>query len=427
LFVRDSWLEVKLKNDTAADTLFHAIAVYRSTNDILKISQTLVAEGVKSIPAGKDGRLNVFFKIDDQGAAPDADSTVTLYLLGKTPTGTYYISQQDVQWTDPRPEIVAQSGGHLFSLRMVSTTSQPATATHSLPYPIRSHLAVQTQNLTYYGALSVDNPFTQPIAVTVTQPLLVNSRPLDISGGKVTPEGIMWTAVISPLTTMHLTHTFAYDGQAGNALAMPAARLQISDPAHTRVATLTSNVMSFEPLAPLTGVGQLPSRIIDQPSLTMPITLTNRSTRDVAGVLDVEVFDIQGTSVYSATQRVAVPGARQSVVPLTLPAPTANGSYLLQVVVESDGGREEILTIPIIRTNADASALMPTLSQTPVSVGSTSDATATLSSNPASTPASGSATNASGAVGMPPGLIIGALLTAIVAVLGIVIVWRRRR
>jgi len=332
---RSSYSEIDVSNSTSYDTVYQVIANYGNTGFLGTSYQPLVGEGARAIPGSGSDTVRVYYKQDDEGASPDEGSTIEMDMLGSTDTGTYHVTHVGTTWTPAR---VTASG-------VLQVTTQAQAEAPTIPYPIRTRMTVNEDDLTYTPYIWVDNPFTQTVVITLTQPLPADVQVVDANGGSTVGNSLRWQRIISPDHTVEITHLVRYLGEAGQAVNYPEPQLEMTDLGATAYVTFTGEVETFISQPPLSAVGTPPAEIVQGETVTIPITVTNRlADQTASGTVRLNLIDFEAeTEVYSDTQEVSVPAAASQVVELRLDtANVSEGDYLLLAVVESNGGQEEV-------------------------------------------------------------------------------------
>jgi hypothetical protein len=335
---QSSYTEVDLSNPTNYDTAYQAIAEYGKTGFLGTGYQSLVSEGAQAIPGGSSDAVRVYYKQDDKGASPDEESVIGLDLLGSTDTGTYHILHENVTWSPMR--VTASGDVHL----MMQTQQQDAPA---IPYPIRTRVVGREDTLTYTPYIWVDNPFTHSVTITLTQPLPAGVEVLDDNNGTAKLNTLRWQQIISPQTTVVITHLIRYQGEAGRAVQYPDPELEMASLTSTDSVTFTGKGETFTSQPPLDATGDPPLAIYRGESVTIPLTVTNRMSDSVAsGTVTLRVVDFEAEmEVYSATTRVTVEAGDDALVEMRLDATDIpSGDHLLTAVVMSNGGQEEVFS-----------------------------------------------------------------------------------
>jgi hypothetical protein len=339
-----AYSEVDISNLSSYATVYQGIADYKSTGILGWNYELLVSEGVKSIPGGDSDLLRIYYKRDDQGVSPDEVQTypvateasaINVTLLGSTDTGTYYVTNVGNTWVPIRVET---SGAVRASLE----NHQTAT---TIPYPIRTRLTAQDDNLIYYSYIWVDNPFTQTVNITLTQALPADVEIVSSDAVSTSEDALVWHQALEPQTTVEITHTFRYQGAAGRTVEYPEPQLTMTNISATTQLTFTGETESFTSLPPLTGESIPPAQVTKGEIVSVPITLTNRlTTETVSGTVQLELIDfIAETHIYSDTRSVSlVGGAEQSISFTFQTSDITPRNYLLAASVTSNGGKEEI-------------------------------------------------------------------------------------
>lgn len=330
-----SYSEVNVSNSTSYDTVYQIIAKYGRTGFLGTSYQPLVSEGARAIPGGGSDTVLVYYKQDDEGASPDADSAIELDVLGSTDTGTYHIVHDGTTWQDPVR--VSPSGGSWI-------TTQDQADAPTISYPLRSRIAVDEDALTYTPYIWADNPFTETVVITLTQPLLADIQVIDANGGAMVENSLRWQRTITPGHTVEITHLVRYLGSAGQVVSYPEPLLEMVNVEATAYVTFTGKADIFISQPPLSAVGIPPAEIVQGKSVTIPITVTNRLVDEAAsGTVQLNLIDfVAETEVYSDTQAVSVPAGGSQLANLVVDTiGLSEGDYLLAAVVESNGGQEE--------------------------------------------------------------------------------------
>ena len=254
-------------------------------------------------------------------------------MLGSTDTGTYHVVHHGIIWVPtPVPDSCA--------FRVTQAQADVPT----IPYPIRTRMIVNEDDLTYTPYIWVDNPFTQTVVITLTQPLPADVQVVDANGGNTVGNSLRWQRVISPQITVEITHLIRYLGQVGQVMHYPEPQLEMADLGATAHVTFTGKADTFISQPPLGAEGTPPAEIVQGRSVTIPITVTNRSINSAAsGTVRLSLLDFKTeTEVYSDVRDVTVSAGGSRVVELRLDtANVSEGDYLLTVTVESNGGQEQ--------------------------------------------------------------------------------------
>lgn len=415
---KGSYTDVSISNTTPFDIVYHVLADY-GNGEIFGGYQgeylPLLAEGSATISAGQTGTVRLSYKQRDEIAPPTVDSAINVNILGSTDTGTYFVFNTNTNW--PGPTIQARGPGGTFSAFSVNEQSAPSVADRVISYPLRARIDIQTNPLIYIPTLSVDNPFTQTVTVNVVQPLPAGVQVVDANGGMVENQRISWSRTISPETTVEFSYRVRYTGSSGQILALPPAQLKMSD-GTGQSASFTSEEVRVPVQAPLLGVGVPPGMFLEQPSTTIPITITNRVDTGTRGIIRLQLSTLDGTEVYSTSHDVTLPGLSSASFALPLQAPAQAGTYLLHAMVESAGTTSDIFTTYLYQSKP---ILQPTVSPqeeeiSPTMVSPTiSTATPTPSQDSSLSGASWRQFVLGGVLAMTIILLIGGLL------------WRKRR
>jgi len=333
---RSSYSEVNVSSSASYDTVYQVIANYGKTGFLGMSYQPLVSEGARAIAGGGSDTVHVYYKQDDEGASPDEGSAIEMDLLGSTNTGTYHVVHDGTIWQNPIRVTVSVLAQFIL---------QDQADAPTIPYPIRSRIAVDEDALTYTPYIWVDNPFTQTVAITLTQPLPADVQVVDANGGTTVGSSLNWQRTISPAHTVEITHLVRYLGNAGETVSYPEPTLEMANLEATAYVTFTGEAETFVSQPPLSAAGTPPAEIVQGETATIPITVTNRLVDEAAsGTVRLRLVDFEAeTEAYSDTQDVSVPAGGSQGVELRLD--TANisaGVYLLAAVVESNGGQEEV-------------------------------------------------------------------------------------
>ncbi len=334
---RSAYSEVKLHNRTTFNTDLQVIADYGNTGLMGTSYQPLYQEGFTSVAGGQDGLASVRYNIDGYGASPDKNSNIPLSVLGSTDTGTYFVQNDGTTWDPIRVSDTLQAAASGSR-----PTAQQAEDAPTIAYPIRSAVEVRDDSLSYVPHLWIDNPFTETLAVTITQPLPTDVQILNANGGVQVGNNLTWSRTIPPQASVEITHIVAFGGQAGAMIEYPGARLEMSDA--TASAMFTSNASDFRTLTPLVGEARPPRRVLVNEEVDVPITITNRSGVPVPGAIRLTLKRTDGTLVHEESAEVLVPALDTVVRLLAFNVPPEEGLYVLHASVESGGGIYEILT-----------------------------------------------------------------------------------
>jgi hypothetical protein len=296
--------------------------------------QPLVEEAANAIPGSSSDTIRVYYKRDDQGISPDEESNIEMDLLGSTDTGTYHVTHDGTTWS-PRRAIVSDAA-------QLAAQAHPEAQT--IPYPIRTRITTDEDNLTYTPYAWVDNPFTKTVVVTLTQSLPADAQVVEAGNGTTAGNAIRWQRTISPQATVEITHVVCYQGEAGQNVDYPEPQLEMTDLGATAHVTFTGEAETFLSQPPLSAPNTPPVEIRQGDAVTIPITVTNRSPDEPAsGSVLLSLIDLdEATEVYSYTEDASVLAGESQVVELQLDtASVPGGDYLIGAVVNSNGGEEE--------------------------------------------------------------------------------------
>lgn len=331
---RSAHSDLEIENTSTYPAVYQVLADYGKTGFLGTSYEPLVSEGVRNISGGDTDILRVYYKQDDAGVSPDADSAIEVKVLGSTDTGTYYVTNAGTTWEPTR-----------VTAPTTQATLKNQEDALAIPYPIRTRIAVNQDNLTYVSSIWIDNPFTQTVQITLTQQIPANVQIVDANTGNVSDDTLNWYTSLDPQTTQEITHTFVYQGSAGQNITYPEPILTMTDLSATAQVTFSGETEPFRILPPLSGVGIPPTKTIRGDSISIPITVTNRLvTQIVSGTVRLELVDfINGIEINSAAYPVTLAGGTQQTLTMELDTSTiVEGDYLLTVYVESNGGKEEI-------------------------------------------------------------------------------------
>ena len=333
---RSAYSDLEIENTSTYPAVYQVLADYGKTGFLGTSYEPLVSEGVESIPGSDTDVLRVYYKQDDVGVSPDAESAIEMKVLGSTDTGTYYVTSAGTTWEPTRVTALT-----------TRATLQNQEDALTIPYPIRTRIAVDQENLTYVSSIWIDNPFTQTVDITLTQQIPANVQIVDANTGNVSDDTLNWYTSLDPQTTREITHTFEYQGSAGQNINHPEPLLTMTDLSATAQVTFSGETEPFRILPPLSGVGIPPARTIRGDSISIPITVTNRlASQIISGTVRLELVDfINGIEIYSDAYPVTLAGGTQQTLTMELDTSAiVEGDYLLSTYVESNGGTEEIFT-----------------------------------------------------------------------------------
>lgn len=207
-------------------------------------------------------------------------------LLGSTDTGTYHVTHDGTIWQNPMR--VTASVALQFTL-------QDQADAQTIPYPIRSRIAVDEDALTYTPYIWVDNPFTQTVAITLTQPLPADVQVIDANGGTLAGSSLRWQRTVTPDHTVEITHLVRYLGSAGQTVDYPEPMLEMANLEATAYVTFTGEAEIFISQPPLSAVGIPPAEVVKGETVSIPITVTNRLASEVAsGTVWLSLVDLGG-------------------------------------------------------------------------------------------------------------------------------------
>jgi Tol biopolymer transport system component len=329
-FERSAHTEIDVSNPTLYDTDYQVVSSYWKTGFLGTSNHLMVEEGVKVIPGSGSGTILVSYKQDDEGVAPDEGSTIEMELLGSTDTGTYYVTHESTSWVPTR--ITSSDAQQLASLA--------ADDAPTVPYPIRTRVTMNQDSMTYTPYAWVDNPFTQTVGITLTQPLPVDILVVDANGGEVVGDSLRWHRVISPQSTVVFTHAVRYIGDGGQVVQYSEPQLEMVNLEGTAYATFTGEVEEFVSLSPLSAVGTPPNKIVQGERVTVPITVTNHlATLESSGTVGLSLIDfISDVEIYSDTQKIIVPAGGSQIVNLVIDTHNiAPADYLLVAHIKAGG------------------------------------------------------------------------------------------
>ncbi|MGD9100590.1 MAG: hypothetical protein PVF45_08915, partial [Anaerolineae bacterium] len=329
-----AYSEIRINNFSAHTTTFQVFVSYTSGEH-----DWLVSEDAVNIGPWDFGDVEVSYKKDDLGYAPSVGSVMRFDMLGTTDTGTYLVEPQDLPPLTWEPEKKNRFGTPL----PVSTKARADVTV--IPYPLRTRMTVQEEDLTYTPYVWVDNPFTQTMSITLTQPLPAGVAVVGGNGGSVIGSSLRWHQTIGPTATVGITHSVQYLGGAGELVTYPEPLVEMTDLTGTTYLTFTGETEDLTSQPPLAGVGIPPLEIEQGVSVTFPITITNRASREATGTVQVSVVDyIAEVTVYVYSQDVSVPARGSQVVDVILVDTIPGGDYLQVAIVESDGAQEKVFT-----------------------------------------------------------------------------------
>ncbi len=174
---------------------------------------------------------------------------------------------------------------------------------------------------------------------------LITDKIIDLNGEEESEDALLWHLALSPGITAELTHTFHYQGSAGQTIQYPEPQLTMTNLDATESVTFTGETEFLPILPPLTGVGIPPAKVIQGTTVHIPVTVTNRlQTQTASGTVRLQLIDfIDQTQPYEDTSEVMLVAGEDQNLTFTLDtANIAEGTYLLMSVVESNEGEEEI-------------------------------------------------------------------------------------
>jgi hypothetical protein len=132
----------------------------------------------------------------------------------------------------------------------------------------------------------------------------------------------------------------SYTGLSGMAINYPAAELVMIDGENT--VTFEGYETSFTTMTPLVGEAQSPFKMMVNESRTILITISNRSPQSIDGTLRVLITDVNGVQQYQTYRNLTVSGSGDLSTTMEVKAPGNEGYYILNIYVESNGGRYDI-------------------------------------------------------------------------------------
>jgi hypothetical protein len=274
----------------------------------------------------------VHYLQDWEGQSPDEDSWITIDVLGTTDTGTYFLDRESTSWL---PERVSYDGMTILAPTIRGVQAEIPT----LRNPVRTSLLSPQTSLLHTAMLWLENPFTQTVGVTVTQPLVAALEVIDPGSGSVGDSAITWQSSLEPGASTVLTCSLQYQGNSGLQIELEGAYMEVTDLSTTEYITFTSNPTILTSKTPLVGSGNPIIELTVGEEASIPITITNLSDlQSVAGSVRLAVVAADGGVVYAAEVPVVMPPLGQQVLSLPLTLDVQPTWYVVRASVESNDG-----------------------------------------------------------------------------------------
>lgn len=327
-FEDGSYSEVDLLNTGTERTVYQLLTEYSYFDRLLGLPWAyvpLVEEDIIVLSPGETATVRVDYKDQELGGSPDEGSNLSVNVLARNESGTFFIDFDGSEW---HPRRVSSSPR--IPLSPVDT-ELPGIAN-----PLDLYVTAADAADTFEARFWIANPFTTTITTTITQTLPAAAILVD-TDGTVNGSTVAWQHTIAATDLVSATITFQYPAVPGAELQLPAAEMSFVEPNSGEVAVTTSNVPTF--------VKPLPVDIRSEPAVTsfavdatMPVTVTNLTGADVAGTLKLRVLDDGAAILYEEERLFGLDALGTSQIAFDLPGQLRPGWHRVELWVEIAGG-----------------------------------------------------------------------------------------
>ncbi|MBK8129372.1 MAG: hypothetical protein IPK53_10790 [bacterium] len=115
---------------------------------------------------------------------------------------------------------------------------------------------------------------------------------LQFGDGIFSESALTWQRDISAGQVKQITYTFQYLGTPGTPIAFPSATMVFTEPLSNTSITIDTYPITLASLLPVVAEGHSPGRIVPGIAVSIPITVSNLLTDDIAiGSVTLEITD----------------------------------------------------------------------------------------------------------------------------------------
>ena len=309
---------------------YRVIATYAYDGGLFDmVYMPMVVEETVNLFSGQSETLRIFYKQGSQGGCPNQDSNITFDVLASNDSGTFYVGSNADQWN---PQRVNPLSIHNASAISMATNGTLASNAPSIENPIDTHIFSLPGELQYEGQIWVVNPFTQSISTAITQPIPADINLLQFGDGILGESALTWQRDISAGQVEQITYTFQYLGAPGTPITFPSATMVLTEPLSNTFITIDAYPITFASSLPVVAEGHSPGRIVPGIMGSIPITVSNLLTDDIAiGSVALQITDTSGVLVYNDTQSFNLGPAVSQTLSFAWPTSLDKGRYITEV------------------------------------------------------------------------------------------------
>ena len=342
-----SYSDIPIQNTSGGQALFSVYALYNHTTFIPGLGWTTLplASTVNiSLNSGDSLAVPVYYTQGQNGASPDAGTTVRLFVLGSNGSGTFSVGEFDTVWAaNWLPESAPAVGSDAKPIPQAPRPQDNTNNIPTIPNPVAAYWTYSPSNQAYHVQLKIANPFDLPLAAVITQTIPANIAVSSTDGVFDDSNSIItWTNDLLPYMNVIANFSFTCGAPYGSSFTLPAAALLLEDPNSGATLNVSGNAPQLTGSATVQVSGLIPNGTLGLDS-QMQLTVTNLSSVNQAGALTVTLADSTGTVLMNLGQAFSLGGSGGTNLDFTLPGSLPAGSYLLTGSLSIGGGTGQVL------------------------------------------------------------------------------------
>ncbi|MCX7920369.1 MAG: hypothetical protein N3A72_12360, partial [bacterium] len=254
---------------------------------------------------------------------------VKLQLFATNTHGTFLV---DEKWHNFEP--INQTGALRLGMKSAhGITLDTTTSIYAVINPISTKLGYPEKSINYRIRIHAWNPFSWPIAATISEELPSNVSVAKLREGSYANGTVSWLYSLQPNETKIIEYEITTDAEPGTVLSIPGATLSIDNFSSATTWIFSSDSVQCLVRHPLWVDVSLPGTSIQSTMLTIPITVSNLAYTTASGNFIFSLANPLGEIISNNTEQIVLSSQANTTFNLHYQMDFETGTYYYQVTL----------------------------------------------------------------------------------------------